>query len=92
MRLFKTRQTAKTAVAVTQTGAQSNPFGLLDRYVPLSTPQSRLYYSLREAVPVIDAAIFKIVRLASGFEVKCRNAKAQAALDTFLQSVPVGGN
>jgi len=90
--LFGKKTAAKTAVAVTQTGAQSNPFGILDGYVPLSTPQSRLYYALREAVPVIDAAIFKIVRLASGFEVKCRNAKAQAALDTFLQSVPVGGN
>ncbi len=92
MRLFKNRQTPKTAVAVTQTNTQSNPFGILDGYVPLSTPQSKLYYALREAVPVIDAAVFKLVRLTSGFEVKCRDAKAQAALDIFLKSVPVGGN
>lgn len=92
MRLFKNRQTPKTAVAVTQTNTQSNPFGMLNGYVPLSTPQSKLYYALREAVPVIDAAVFKLVRLTSGFAVKCADAKAQAALDSFLQSVPVGGN
>ncbi len=41
---------------------------------------------------MIDAAIFKIVRLTGGFTVECRDAKAQAALDLFLQNVPVGGN
>ena len=92
MSIFKNRQSAKTAVAVPQTGARSTPFGMMDNYAPLSTPQSKLYYALREAVPVIDAAVFKIVRLTGGFEVTCGDAKAQAALDSFLQSVPVGGN
>lgn len=92
MRLFKNRQPAKTAVAVPQTLAPANPFGMMDNYVPLAVPQMHLYYALREAVPVIDAAIFKIVRLTGGFTVECRDAKAQAALDLFLQNVPVGGN
>jgi len=92
MPLFGKKAAAKTAVAVAQTNMQSSRFGILDGYVPLSTPQSKLYYALREAVPVIDAAVFKIVRLASGFKVACADQKAQAALDRFLQSVPVGGN
>jgi len=92
MRLFKNRQPAKTAVAVPQTLTPANPFGMLDNYVPLAAPQMHLYYALREAVPVIDAAIFKIVRLTGGLEVKCKDAKAQAALSSFLRSVPVGGN
>ena len=92
MPLFGKKAAAKTAVAVAQTNMQSSRFGILDGYVPLSTPQSKLYYALREAVPVIDAAVFKIVRLASGFKVACADQKAQAALDGFLQSVPVGGN
>jgi len=92
MPLFGKKAAAKTAVAVAQTNMQSSRFGILDGYVPLSTPQSKLYYALREAVPVIDAAVFKIVRLASGFKVACADQKAQAALDEFLQSVPVGGN
>jgi len=92
MPLFGKKAAAKTAVAVTQTNTQSNPFGIMDGYVPLSTPQSKLYYALREAVPVIDAAVFKLVRLTSGFAVKCADSKAQTALDNFLQSVSVGGN
>lgn len=52
----------------------------------------KLYYALREAVPVIDAAIFKLVRLTDGFTVECDGAAAQAAVDEFVQSVPVGGN
>lgn len=92
MPLFGKKAAAKTAVAVAQTNMQSSRFGILDGYVPLSSPQSKLYYALREAVPVIDAAVFKIVRLASGFKVACADQKAQAALDGFLQSVPVGGN
>jgi hypothetical protein len=52
----------------------------------------RLYYALREAVPVIDAAIFKLVRLTGGFTVECGNAEAQRAVDEFIRCVPVGGN
>jgi len=92
MRLFKNRQPAKTGVAVPQTCTPANPFGMLDNYVPLAAPQTHLYDALREAVPVIDAAIFKLVRLTGGFAVKCGDTKAQAALDSFLHSVPVGGN
>lgn len=63
MSLFSKKSAAKTAVPVPQTGPQGgHPFGILDGYVPLSTPQVKLYYALREAVPVIDAAIFKLVR------------------------------
>ena len=61
-------------------------------YVPLAVPQMRLYYALREAVPVIDAAIFKIVRLTGGFRVECTDSAAQTAIDEFIESVPVGGN
>ncbi len=93
MPLFGKKAAVKTAVPVPQTGPQGgHPFGILNGYAPLSTPQVRLYYALREAVPVIDAAIFKLVRLTSGFEVICRDSKAQTALDSFLQQVPVGGN
>ncbi|HHW45542.1 MAG TPA: phage portal protein [Clostridiales bacterium] len=49
-----------------------------------------LYTALREAIPVIDAAIGKTVRLIGGFNVKCSQTGAQRALDTFLQNVPVG--
>ena len=50
-----------------------------------------LYRQLRENVPVIDAAIMKLVRLLGGFEVKCADSTAQKAVDEFCGRVKVGG-
>lgn len=81
---------AENAACSVQTGAKScHPFGELDRYSPLSTSEGSLYASLREAVPVLDAAIYKLVRLTCGFKVVCRNAQAQKELDRFLNEVNV---
>ena len=61
-----------------QTSARpASGLGLLDSYTPLGGNQPRLYYALREAVPIIDAAIFKTVRLTGGFEVRCADERLQ---------------
>ncbi len=52
--------------------------------------EKELYDRLRSAVPVIDAAIMKIIRLTGGFRVICSDEDAQDGLDHFLRSVPVG--
>lgn len=91
MGIFKNRKNSRISAPVTQNSAR-HPFGILDGYVPLSAPQTKLYYALREAVPVIDAAVFKLVRLTGGFTVECRDSGAQALIDEFVASVPVGGN
>jgi len=90
MGIFKNRKISRISAPVTQ-NSNKHPFGIIDGYVPLAMPQLKLYYALREAVPVIDAAVFKLVRLTGGFTVECDSA-AQAELDEFVQSVPVGGN
>ncbi len=51
----------------------------------------RLYRALREHVPIIDAAIGKIVRLAGGFRVECGSPADQKRLAEFLRAVPVNG-
>lgn len=91
MGIFKKRNTSRVSAPVTQT-KNGHPFGILDGYVPLGAPQTRLYYTLREAIPVIDAAILKIVRLAGGFEIVCTEKAAQNAMNDFVKNVPVGGN
>ena len=91
MGIFKNRSPSRVAAPVTQT-KNRHPFGILGGDTPLAEPQMKLYYALREAVPVIDAAIFKIVRLTGGFSVECNNAAAQRAIEEFVQTVPVGGN
>lgn len=91
MGIFKKRNTSRVSAPVTQP-ENTHPFGILDGYVPLGAPQIRLYYTLREAIPVIDAAILKIVRLTGGFEIKCSDKAAQYAVDDFVRNVSVGGN
>ncbi len=63
----------------------------LDSFVPSSGSLS-VYEALRESVPIIDAAITKTVRLTGGYEVHCKSPEADNALQSFIRSVPVGGN
>ena len=49
----------------------------------------RLYDALRFHVPVIDAAIQKIVRLTGGFRLTAEDPQAQEILDRFCENVPV---
>ena len=49
-----------------------------------------LYAGLRRAVPVIDAAIGKIVRLTGSFQLVAGDSRMQEQLDEFARSVPVG--
>ena len=91
MGIFKKLSSSKTAVTAPQT-YRHNPFDRLDNYVPLATVQNSLYRELREAVPVLDAAIYKIVRLTGGFHIECSKNSHTLALQSFLKNVSVGGN
>ena len=72
--------------------AERHPFALIDGYVPLHEPAFDLYRAIREAVPVVDAAIRKLVRLAGGVGVTCPDKGVEAALNHFLRTVPAGWN
>ena len=69
---------------------QIHPFGALRGYVPLGRREERLYQELREGIPVLDAAVGKLVRLTGGFQVSCRNGAAQQRMEEFLRTVPCG--
>ena len=83
---MKKKTEAPTAVAQLRVGS-AHPFGGLRGYVPLGGGEERIYRELRAAVPVVDAAIGKLVRLCGGFEVK---GKAEKRLREFLRTVPCG--
>ncbi len=78
-------------VCVPQTANNKHPFWSLGSYNPKALCDMELYKSLREAVPVIDAAIFKIIRLMGSFDVVCSDRMAQRELEYFLKNVNVGG-
>jgi hypothetical protein len=85
------RKKGGTAPAQVQTrDAGRHPFGVLDGYVPLKNGEIDLYRAIREAVPVVDAAIVKLIRLCGGVTVRCRDRAAQEGMDLFLRTVPTG--
>lgn len=86
--ILKRNKKEKTAPPVFRQGREA----LTGGFLPQPVPEGRLYYALREAVPLIDAAVYKTVRLAGGFSVKCSSPRAQSILDDFIMNVPVGGN
>ena len=88
----KKEKPESAVVAVPQTSGKSHPFMTLSGYNPMSQADMALYKSLREAIPIIDAAIYKLVRLIGGFEISCENKNAQRLLKSFLQTVSVGGS
>jgi len=68
----------------------SHPFGVMKGFTPLGGGEERIYREMREAIPVLDAAVGKMVRLCGGFEAKCRSSEAQRRLNDFLRMMPCG--
>ncbi len=71
-----------------QTLLQSVP--RMQRWDRFDPAEQTLYAELRCAVPLIDAAIAKIVRLTGSFQLTVKNRGMQKRLDEFVTNVPVG--
>ena len=56
----------------------------------LGGSEAEIYRAMRENVPILDAAIGKLVRLTGGFTVTCGDRAAEKGLRQFLKTVPVG--
>ena len=90
MGLFQKKEPGGGGLAVQLREGGRHPFGALDGYVPLRHGEIAIYRAIREAVPIVDAAIWKLIRLTGGVTVTCRDKKAQDGLDWFLQHVNTG--
>ena len=86
------RKKEKAGVAAVTQLREGNlhPFSALRGYMPLGMGEERMYHQLRIALPVLDAAVGKLVRLSGGFTAVCRNEAAQEKLNRFLKTVPCG--
>ena len=87
---FQKKKPQRAACSTQLRQQARHPFGMLGDYVPLRGGETALYRAVREAVPVVDAAIYKLIRLTGGLQVKVRNPAAEQALAEFLRQVPVG--
>lgn len=90
MRLFSKKNKAQyAAVQTAQSGnIAAHPFSVLNRQTAFA--EREMYRTLREAVPIIDAAISKIVRLVGEFELSSPDSRCQKVLKDFSQNVKVG--
>lgn len=90
MNLFKKKKqdfpTVQTAPAQEQ---KRHPFSQIRNYKPDSNCELKLYKSIKEAVPIIDAAISKIIRLTGEFEIECENENIQKEINNFIRNVHV---
>ena len=94
MKWFKIKnKNDKSGFAVQTAGSEgyNHPFSCIRNYSPLGGFEKNLYRSLRESIPIIDAAIYKIIRLVGNFTVQCSDKKAEAKLEEFLRNVRVNG-
>ena len=82
----------QSVFSVPQTTSYRHPFSSVNSYNVKNVFDRELYRSLREAIPIIDAAIYKLIRLTGTFDVICDNAYATKQLESFLKTVNVGGN
>ena len=91
MKLFsKKNKTQYAAVQSAPSGSYTaHPFSVLNRQTAFA--EREMYKALREAVPIIDAAITKIVRLTGDFELVSDSKRCQSALKDFAENVKVGG-
>lgn len=91
MKLFPKKEKPSSPYALVQTARSKNArtadFG---DYLPPNLPQTKLYDTLRDAVPIVDAAILKIIRLIGGYKISCQSKQAELLLNQFIANVRVG--
>lgn len=87
MKLFKKKNTRAAPELALADRQSDTVLSLPPEAGPL---EKELFDRLRYAVPVIDAALMKIIRLTGGFRLVCSDESWQQELDRFCDTVPVG--
>ena len=91
MKFFrKKKEPIIEAAAAPQIRRGDRPFGMLGGYSVWQKGEIGLYRAIRENIPVVDACIYKIIRLCGGVTVECDDPRAERELRAFLENVDVG--
>lgn len=73
------------------TTTNTHPFSAIKNYSASNRCEYELYRTLKEAVPLIDSAIDKTVRLLGNFVVETGNSASAHELELFLNNVLTNG-
>ena len=87
---FWKKKTGGGAAATQLRAEEGMRFAGLGGQVPLGGSEAMLYRGIRQSVPILDAAVGKLIRLVGGFEFSCSDPRAGKALEEFCRKVPVG--
>lgn len=87
----KNKNDAVGASAVQTSSASRHPYYRLSSYMPLNG-KSRVYAQVRQAVPIIDAAVNKIIRLTDGFRFETGDEMLDIRMNDYFNNINVGGN
>ena len=87
--LKNNKEQIKVPVQTASSNLNLHPFYELNNRAYLRKHEAKFYRTLREAVPIIDAAINKTVRLIGNFKIKCSNEGIEKDLNRFLNNVKV---
>lgn len=86
----KQKRKDKTSVTVQTARTSRYPFSFSGNYMGLSNPAYGVFDAIRENIPIVDAAISKIIRLIGSFTVECSDKRAEKDIGEFLKYVPTG--
>ncbi|MBR2734754.1 MAG: hypothetical protein IKE05_01000, partial [Clostridia bacterium] len=93
MNFFKRKSKPSSNAAIVQTAPtrskNQHPYPILNNYSDNTTQQWKLYRSLKEAVPIIDAAISKIIKLTGEFKIDCDDPILQEKINKFISNIQV---
>lgn len=85
----KKGNTVSASAVQTSSGAK-HPYYQLSSYMPMNS-ESRVYAAVRDAVPIIDAAVNKIVRLTEGFHFETGKEDLDLRMNSYFDKINVGG-
>ena len=85
----KKTESIKTVQTVLRETRNNSP--IFSRFAVQTRTERELYTTLRESVPIIDAALCKIIRLIGGFKIVTSSAESQKIADSFVKNVRTNG-
>lgn len=80
----------KSAYSVETARSRKGAIPSLDRYRPLGKPEFAVFDAIRNSIPLVGAAVEKIIRLVGQFTVECSDKTAEKELRLFLHNLPTG--
>ena len=88
MKVFSRKKESLPIVQLRNSSAA--PFGIAESLTRLSDGSYEEYSRIRATVPIVDAAVLKLIRLTGGFDVECADKRAEQELRQFVKTVDTG--